>query len=72
VLVSTREHVDFRNSGQFNHVITIVELAENEQYAFLDASCADCDFAVLPPLCQVDEGLLVNYDSSRVVHVVQR
>lgn len=70
VLISTREHVSFQNSGQFNHIIILLELEHNNEYVYLDASCEDCLFATLPALCQIEEGLLVDYDSSRLVRVV--
>lgn len=70
VLISTKDHVDFRNSGQFNHIIILTEIAANEKYVFLDASCKDCGFGSIPRLCQVKEGLLIDYDDSRVIEVV--
>ncbi len=70
VLISTRDHVDFRNSGQFNHIIILMEIAANEEYVFLDASCKDCSFGSIPTLCLVKEGLLVDHDNSRVIGVV--
>jgi hypothetical protein len=68
VLVSTRDQVDFRRTARFNHMIAYAEIDEGG--VFMDASSKACPFGSLPPQCLVKEGLLVNFDQSRLVSVL--
>jgi|GEM_PF-1782155 len=64
VLISTRDEVDFRRTGRFNHMIAYAQLDIGGIY--LDASSRVCPYGALPPMCRVQEGLLVDFDRSAI------
>lgn len=68
VLISTRDEVDFHRTARFNHMIAYAKIDEGG--IFMDASSRACPYGSLPPLCRVKEGLLVDFDQSRLVPVL--
>jgi len=64
VLISTRDEVDFRRTARFNHMIAYAQLDVGGIY--LDASSGACPYGALPPMCRVQEGLLVDFDRSAI------
>jgi hypothetical protein len=68
VLVSTRDQVDFHRTARFNHII--VYAGNDEGGIFMDASSKACPHGSLPPMCLVKQGLLVDFDQSRLVPIL--
>ncbi|MCX6835061.1 MAG: hypothetical protein NTW07_08010 [candidate division Zixibacteria bacterium] len=67
VLVSTRDQVDFHRTARFNHIIVYAMTGEGG--IFMDASSKACPYGSLPLLSRVEEGLLVDFDRSRLVPI---
>jgi len=67
VLISTRSKPSFRMTGQFNHMLTLVDIWGEALY--LDASAKNCPLGSLPPKCLSGEGVLVDYNSSKPILV---
>jgi len=67
VLISTRDKLSFEKTGEFNHMLVMVVVGDEN--LFFDASCKEGSYDFIPEICKVDKGLLIDYDSSRIVDI---
>ena len=70
VLISTRDKVNFRKSGIFNHMLAMVNIDEGD--ILMDASSNNCPLGSLPRISAAVEGVLVDYDNSRLIGFVTK
>lgn len=68
ILISTREKISFRKSGQFNHMITRVEIGGQDM--LVDVSSTECPLGLLPKMSMVTEGVGIDYDNSKPCRIV--
>jgi hypothetical protein len=64
VLISTKNKISFRRTCEFNHMLVFADI--DGAGVFLDASEKGCSVGELPPICLSGEGVLVDYNSSRL------
>ncbi len=69
VLISTRNTTSFRWTGEFNHIIVLVDVDVDGEALFLDASSKNCPPGFLLPKCLPVDGVLVDYGSSKPILV---